>query len=258
MKKLFAFLLLALITTGNAYASSVNVWGERFSLGTIDGFYNSLPGVTSTIISGALETNSLAGVNLLWAVQPADAYTGAEIGKMASFLSGGGRIAFMGEHGGFAPNENARITAAIAALGGHISINLDFPDANFRDASIADGQILAHALTTGVDIYNYACFASLNISGPAQALMVGEENPSQIMMAYENIGAGSIFLITDQNVWDNVYSSSNDNDIMFKNLLLGNTGAPPVATPEPGTMLLMGIGATGIAFMRRRKASKAA
>jgi len=29
--------------------------------------------------------------------------------------------------------------------------------------------------------------------------------------------------------------------------------ASPVATPEPGTMLLMGIGAAGVAFMRRRK-----
>nr|WP_279343386.1 PEP-CTERM sorting domain-containing protein [Fundidesulfovibrio terrae] len=27
---------------------------------------------------------------------------------------------------------------------------------------------------------------------------------------------------------------------------------PPVTTPEPGTMLLMGMGAVGAAFMRKR------
>jgi len=32
-----------------------------------------------------------------------------------------------------------------------------------------------------------------------------------------------------------------------------DTDAQPTATPEPGTMLLMGIGAAGVAFMRRRQ-----
>jgi len=32
---------------------------------------------------------------------------------------------------------------------------------------------------------------------------------------------------------------------------------PPTATPEPGTMMLMGIGAAGVAFMRRRKMKNA-
>lgn len=35
-------------------------------------------------------------------------------------------------------------------------------------------------------------------------------------------------------------------------IMPGIVGTPPVATPEPGTMLLMGIGVLGAAFMRRR------
>ena len=251
MKKLsVAFLFLFLVATNASAFSVVNVWGEQFSLNHISDFYNTIPDVTSSVVFGSLNTIDLTGVNLLWAVQPVDAYTSAEVDTMKSFLDGGGRIAFMGEHGGFMPDENNRISEAIAALGGHISIVNEAPDSGYRDATVLDGQILSHPLTTGVNIYNYACFAPLLISGSAQSLMVGEDNPNQIMMAYENIGLGSIFLITDQNVWDNVYATSNDNDIMFRNLLLGET-QPPSTVPEPATVMLVAFGLLGLGLRRK-------
>jgi hypothetical protein len=254
--------VLLLSSAINASASSVVIWGEApFGLdrNAMNSFYNGLPGHNSTLIAQgvALDTVNLTGISLLWATQPADAYTAAELTTMANFLAGGGRIAFMGEHGTIAPAENNRINAALAFLGSTITIQNVIHDSGFRSASVGDGQILAHPLTAGVNTYEYAAYAPLTVAGTAQVLMIGEEQPS-VMMAYQNIGPGSIFLITDQNVWDNdPLWGSFDNERMFENLLIGQTGAPPpppVGTvPEPGSLVLLGSGVVGLLYSRSRR-----
>ena len=265
MNKLLITLILSAYASF-ANAATVSVFGQElggFSKTSINNFYNSLAGNTSSLATGTLDTVNLTGVNLLWATQPAAAYTSSELNSMASFLTGGGRIAFMGEHGTFGPNENNRINTALNFLGSSISINNTILDSGFRSASVGDGQILSDPLTAGVNTYEYAAFAPLTISGTAKALMLGEDsylgNPS-IMMAFQNIGAGSIFLITDQNVWDNQaagWPGGFNNAKMFENLLLGNTGAPPVdppsGVPVPAALPLLASALAIFGFGRRRK-----
>lgn len=251
MKKFLMALAVAGLTVASSAAMAasrnVAVFGDRYSLNTISSFYDGLADTDSSVISN-LNAASLSGVQLLWAVQPADAYSGAELTVMKNFMDGGGRIAFMGEHGSYAPAENARIVSAVSSLGGSIGINTDYPDAGFHDATVGNGQILNHSLTSGVSTYNYACFASLVLGGSAEALMVGT-NHNQVMMAFQRVGAGSIFMITDQNVWDHVNASTNDNKVMFENLLTA-----PVPEPETYAMLLAGLGLMGT-IARRRKAA---
>ena len=254
--------LVAALMIGQVQATEVRIFGDElsgFDKTTIDQFYDGLTSNHSSILS-TLDSASLLGVRLLWLTQPGTAYSGTELSALQGFLSLGGRIAFMGEHGGFAPDQNIRINTALAVLGANIQIQNQAPDSGFRTASVVNGQIHAHALTTGVLTYEYACFAPLIVSGSAQTLMTGQDNPSQVMMAYQNIGPGSIFLITDQNVWDHESSGwpgGFNNARMFENLLTGETGAPPVnGVPEPSAALLVGLGLLSLSALRRRKGFK--
>jgi hypothetical protein len=258
-KRVILVAAASLMVSGAAQAGTVLVTGESlsgFSTSTINTFYNTYGGHTSTL--GTVTGSSLAGIDLLWATQPADAYTGAELDTFANYLAAGGRIAFLGEHGGFGAAQNNFINAALTFLGADIQIVNQLIDSGFRSASVGDGQILSHPLTQGVNTYQYAAFAPLTISGSAQALMLGEDDPTKIMMAYQNIGPGSIFLITDQNVWDNAASlwPNFDNEVMFDNLVEGQTGAPPVnGVPEPATwaMMLVGFGIIGAGMRRKQR-----
>jgi hypothetical protein len=81
-----------------------------------------------------------------------------------------------------------------------------------------NGQILPDKpLTNGVNTFNYAAFAPINVSGSAEKIILGTEGST--MLAHQQIGSGNVFLMNDQNTWSNVNSASNDNNVLFQNLL---------------------------------------
>lgn len=251
--KKFIFLLFVIFTGGAAWAGSVAVTGNFFDLTTIEDFYHDLGQTTKT--GSSVGTLNLDDVSLLWAVQPAFPYQLGDLVAMQSLLNRGGRIVFMGEHGGYRPKENLRLNNAISFLGGHITIQNLSPDPDFRVAAKDDGQILDHPLTVGVDTFEYACFAPLLLSGNAQALMRGQDDPTDIMMAYEAIGNGSIVVFADENGWDNErtgWPSGVDNARFFANLLPSSGGS---AVPEPSTYGLLGaLALLGLVALRRARA----
>jgi hypothetical protein len=253
LKKFLLGVLLASFAVC-ANAGTVAVFGSSpfgFDLSEISNFYIS-NGNTASVI-GTLDSTTLAGVNLLWAFQR-PSYTAGEITAMQTFLASGGRITFVGEHGGetlFADIENNAINSALGSLGSTMSIIDDIRDSFFHNALRSSGQILNQPLTTGVNTFNYAAFAPLNVGAHGAPLILGTDFVS-VMMSYETVGNGTIFLVADQNGWDNI-AEANDNDVMFLNFL--NAPVPPSSgVPEPSTFVIV---ASGLAFVLFKKKSRA-
>lgn len=255
-----AFLALGVLA-GGASAGTVGVYGSGNGYNTnIVGLYNSevTPNSHSASLIDTITSATIGGLDLLWLLQPGSPYSAGQLTALNGYIDAGGRIAFLGEHGNFTPAQNNNINAALTALGSTMAIVNELLDGGAHDATRANGQILDDPLTAGVNTYNYAAFAPLTV-GHGVNLMYGSDLTSS-MMAFENVRAGSIFLITDQNVFDNVYSTSaNDNGILFDNLVVGDTQNPEapststVPLPAAGWLLLAGVG--GLTALRRRKAA---
>lgn len=250
------------MTVGAAQAGTIGIFGDidfnGSSANTINDIYNTntTPNTHTSSLLGSLNGTSVAGIDLLWLLQPETPYSAGELATLNGYIDDGGRIAFLGEHGNIAPTQNNNINTALSALGSTMSINNLILDGGFQDATRLDGQIQNDPLTDGVDTYNYAAYAPINV-GSGVNLMFGSDLTTS-MMAFENVRAGSIFMITDQNVFDSANNTgSNDNGILFDNLVEGDTQNPNnpnvVPLPAAGWMLIAGIG--GLAAMGRRRKS---
>ncbi len=143
----------------------------------VNTFYNSLSGVTSTLISGTVTGAQLAGVNLFVAPIPDDSFTAGEIAAFGTFLSGGGSIFFLGENEAFA-TQNGFINAALTGLGSGMSIVNGFFDSGFHTATGL--QIAADPFTAGVNTFTYG--APSPVSGGTQIFFGTDDEP---FVAYE-------------------------------------------------------------------------
>lgn len=248
-----AIATLAFTLAGTASAGTVLVKSDQFPATSVNNFYNSYGGNHSTITTQAVSSINFAGVDLFWSIQPRNGYSAADLLAMSNYLAGGGRIAFMGEHGAFTPTQNNNINTALMALGATMVIRNTVLDGGYQTASKANGQIFDTPIMAGVNSLEYAAFAPITLWGSAQALVEGKDL-SSVLMAYQGIGAGGIFVVTDQNIWDNSATlwANHDNETLLSRMVSGQVTAP---VPEPATwaMMIAGFGAVGYALRRRRK-----
>jgi hypothetical protein len=151
------------------------------SVSTVDtdlnAYYNTLAGVTSTIVSGTI--TSLAGYDLFVAPLPDHAFTAAEFLVFSNFLAAGNSIFFTGENNSSAfTSANAYLNATLAALGSSMTIVPSIFDSGFHTGS--GSQIAADPFTSGVNTFTYA--APSQVSGGTYLFFGTEEQP---YVAYE-------------------------------------------------------------------------
>lgn len=168
--------------TNVAVLASTSVGSVDFSDTDVNSYYNSLAGVTSTLISGTLTAAALTGVDLFVSSLPDDAFTADELSVLSVFLSAGGSIFFTGEnsHPDFTAN-NSYINDALAYLGSSLRIQSDLFDAGFHTAT--GSQIAADPLTAGVTTFTYAAPSLVPSVSGGTTLFYGTEQ--QPFIAYE-------------------------------------------------------------------------
>jgi hypothetical protein len=127
-------------------------------------FYNSIPGVNSSILSGAVTPAALAGVNLFVSAIPSFAYSPNEVAALSAFSAAGGTIFLMGDHAGFAPAQDANLNALLLGLGSSLHIVPDILDTGFHTAT--GSQIATDPLTSGVSSFSYAAVSQVTGGTP--------------------------------------------------------------------------------------------
>jgi hypothetical protein len=154
--------------------------------GQIANYYNTLPGVTATLLNGTVTAADLAGRQLFVAAVPDDAFTAGELAVLNTFVSGGGSVLFLGENDSPVFDiGNAAINAALAALGSSMAIVLDQFDPGYNQATGA--AIAADPFTAGVSSFTYA--APSRVSGGTQLFFGSAGQP---FFAYETVGTSVV------------------------------------------------------------------
>jgi hypothetical protein len=139
---------------------------NNFAAPEANEFYNSLPGVSSSLFTGEVTPAQLAGADLLVMPFLNAELTTAETTAVAAFLNGGGDLFVTGEASVIANGNlgNSFVNALLADLG--IAMNL--VNSTFDTGSqVATGsQIVAHPLTAGVTAFSYGGTASVEGGQP--------------------------------------------------------------------------------------------
>lgn len=137
----------------------------------LNNFYGGLPGSTASVVTGTITPQSLESADLLIVALPFNPLTPQELAGVQDYLALGNTLFFIGENSTFAA-QNAAINANLAALGSAIRINSEIQDPGTAVATIANGQILSHPLTSNVDTFVYGGFGVSGVSGGAPLFLL--------------------------------------------------------------------------------------
>jgi hypothetical protein len=178
--------------------------------------YNAQPGFRATLVSGTLDSATLAPYDLFVVMLPDDAFTAGETAALADFVSRGRHLLLIGEQHGFAAAENGHLNALLPALGSSMSLGTASLDTGLGNTT--SGQIVAHPLNLNVATLNYGNINSL-AGVPAGNRLFLAADLSSVWGGFEDIDFGRVVLLADANLLSDIESTgSNDNGVWFNNV----------------------------------------
>lgn len=251
-----AFLAAAAMAMGVAAPASATVYGVYGDSSAQSVSLIKAQGDTASVLSD-LSAASLAGINVLWvlngnnAAQPAALTTYAA--SIAGFVSGGGTFAYH--------DQNPAGAAAVVPGAGGIS----FSQAVTRDVNvILNGTLLTNGpggviTNTTLDGGNTQAtgYAALNTLPAGAVAPLSSTSASQVVaFSYAQGAAGHVYYSTIPLNFFLSYPTDNTAKIYGPNLVAyldgGSAGPTPIAIPEPGSLMLLGVGLLGFGLIRRQ------
>lgn len=161
------------VLQGGSQVAVINAAGSFDN--NIDNYYNSLSGVTSSIIS-QITAESLTGLDLFVAAKPGLAFSESELSVLSSFYTGGGSIFFLGENASSDDAANLYINNALTYLDSSMRIVYGSTfDSGYHVAS--GGQIVSDPLTSGVSEFEYAAPNQVIITGGTYLFYGSDDQP---------------------------------------------------------------------------------
>lgn len=233
-----ALFVLALSAAAQAavignWSGSYRTWNDS-SMATLK---STMTDRGHTVAANA-DLSGLSEYDALVIAEPGSAPGSADLGLLASWVNGGGRLILLADSGGSG-------AAALNTITSSLGLSLTFSSSDATNAPLAAGTPFTEGPPFDI--------AGLTLTTTPGSSVAGGTALAGTYVAYQSLGSGFVFALGDR-MDHNFFTptSANTNGQFFINIIEAAGETRPSEVPEPATMALMAAGLGAVALLKRR------